>query len=97
MVGLMVFIPVWVVFSMFYRNIGGVLASYSSVQHVTPSDFEYGPQHFTEFYIWYSIIKSVVYAFIISPSPPILDTMSKAAHWKRAKPVINAVVKRAVS
>ncbi len=66
-VGLMLFIPVLVIFSMFTGIVGGIAASYSTGTGMTPASFEYGLQfYFNEFYIWYSIIKSVVYAFIIA-------------------------------
>lgn len=65
-VGLMLFIPVLVIFSMVTGIAGGVFASYSG-SGMTPSDFEFGLQYyFNSFYIWYSIIKSVVYAFLIA-------------------------------
>lgn len=64
--GLMLFIPVLVVFSMFTGIIGGVFASYV-VDGMSPVDFEYGLQYwYNSFYVWYSIIKSIVYAFIIA-------------------------------
>ena len=67
MVGMMTFIPVLVIFSMFTGILGGIAASHSTGTGMTPASFEYGLQfYFNEFYIWYSIIKSVVYAFIIS-------------------------------
>ena len=67
MIGMMIFIPVLVIFSMFTGILGGIAASYLATNGMTPSSFEYGLQfYFNEFYIWYSIIKSVVYAFIIS-------------------------------
>ena len=66
-VGLMVFIPVLVIFSMFTGILGGIAASYSTGTGMTPASFEYGPQfYFNQFYVWYSIIKSVIYAFIIA-------------------------------
>jgi phospholipid/cholesterol/gamma-HCH transport system permease protein len=64
--GLMLFIPVLVVFSMITGIAGGVFASYTG-SDMTPSDFEFGLQYyFNSFYISYSIIKSVIYAFIIA-------------------------------
>ena len=64
---MMTFIPVLVIFSMFTGILGGIAASHSTGTGMTPASFEYGLQfYFNEFYIWYSIIKSVVYAFIIS-------------------------------
>ena len=66
-VGLMVFIPVLVIFSMFTGILGGIAASYSTGTGMTPASFEYGLQfYFNQFYVWYSIIKSVIYAFIIA-------------------------------
>ncbi len=61
MLGLMIFIPVLVIFSMFTGIMGGIFASYSTSTGMTPSSFEYGLQfYFNEFYIWYSIIKKEV-------------------------------------
>ena len=97
MVGLMVFIPVLVVFSMFTGILGGVLASYSSATNMTPSDFEYGLQYFfTEFYIWYSIIKSVVYAFIISSIASYFGYNVKGGALEVGKASTNAVVMSSV-
>jgi phospholipid/cholesterol/gamma-HCH transport system permease protein len=64
--GLMLFIPVLVIFSMTTGISGGMLASYIS-KNMDPTSFEFGLQfYFNSFYIMYSIIKSVVYAFIIA-------------------------------
>ena len=64
--GLMVFIPVLVIFSMFFGIGGGYIASYAAGA-ISPSDYEYGIQWwFSPFYISYSIIKSVIFAFVIA-------------------------------
>jgi len=64
--GLMMFIPVLVFFSMFTGILGGVAASYVT-PGMTPTSFAFGLQfYFNPFYITYSVIKSVVYAFLIS-------------------------------
>ena len=64
--GMMLFIPVLVIFSMTTGIFGGMFASYI-VDGMTPSSFEFGLQYFfNPFYITYSMIKSVFYAFIIS-------------------------------
>lgn len=65
-VGLMVFTPVLVVFSMFFGIMGGyTIALFTDM--VSISTWELGIQtDFNEFYVWYSIIKSVIFAFIIS-------------------------------
>lgn len=92
MVGLMIFIPVLVIFSMFTGILGGVAASYG-VDGMTPSSFEYGLQfYFNEFYIWYSIIKSVVYAFIISSIASYFGYYVKGGALEVGKASTNAVV-----
>ncbi|MDO4671891.1 MAG: ABC transporter permease [Porphyromonadaceae bacterium] len=65
-VGLMLFIPVLSVFSMAI-GIGGGYIACNLVPNLSYSDFEFGLQLFFQpYYVFYSIIKSVVYAFIIS-------------------------------
>ena len=92
MVGLMVFIPVLVIFSMFTGILGGIAASYG-VDGMTPASFEYGLQfYFNEFYIWYSIIKSVVYAFIISSIAAYFGYYVKGGALEVGKASTNAVV-----
>ena len=92
MVGLMVFIPVLVIFSMFTGILGGIVASYG-VDGITPASFEYGLQfYFNEFYIWYSIIKSVVYAFIISSIAAYFGYNVKGGALEVGKASTNAVV-----
>ena len=64
--GLMVFIPILVIFSMFFGISGGYIASFVSGA-LSPGDYEYGIQSwFNPFYITYSIIKSVIFAFVIA-------------------------------
>jgi len=61
-----VFIPVLVIFSMFSGFCGGYLIAYAT-DIITVSKFEYGIQFwFQPFYIWYSILKAMIFAFIIS-------------------------------
>ncbi|MGM9758603.1 MAG: MlaE family ABC transporter permease [Parabacteroides sp.] len=92
MVGLMIFIPVLVIFSMFTGILGGIGASYG-VDGMTPASFEYGLQfYFNEFYIWYSIIKSVVYAFIISSIAAYFGYNVKGGALEVGKASTNAVV-----
>ena len=92
MVGLMVFTPVLVIFSMFTGILGGIAASYG-VDGMTPASFEYGLQfYFNEFYIWYSIIKSVVYAFIISSIAAYFGYNVKGGALEVGKASTNAVV-----
>ena len=65
-VGFMLFIPVLSIFSMITGILGGYLAC-DLTHSTTQEDFVYGLQlFFIPSYIGYSIVKSVVYAFIIS-------------------------------
>lgn len=91
-IGLMVFIPVLVIFSMFTGILGGVAASYLS-DGMSPVSFEYGLQYFfVPFYIWYSIIKSVVYAFLIASISSYFGYFVKGGALQVGKASTNAVV-----
>ena len=93
MVGLMLFTPVLVIFSMFTGILGGIAASYSSGTNMTPASFEFGLQfYFNQFYIWYSIIKSVVYAFIISSIAAYFGYNVRGGALEVGKASTNAVV-----
>lgn len=65
-IGLMFFVPVLVVLSMFFGVIGGYAVCI--LGNVMPADtFQYGLQFFfKEFYVWYAIVKTIVFAFIIA-------------------------------
>ena len=64
--GFILFIPVLSIFSMVTGIVGGDIAC-DLAQSLTHEDFIYGLQlYFTPSYVGYSIIKSIVYAFIIS-------------------------------
>lgn len=65
-IGMMLFVPILVVISMFVGLTGGYLASYIT-PNMTVTDFVIGLQTFFKpFHITYSIIKSVVYVFLIA-------------------------------
>ncbi|NDV97019.1 ABC transporter permease [Dysgonomonas sp. 521] len=65
-IALMSFVPVLVVLSMFFGVIGGFVVCI--LGQVMPADtFQYGLQfYFKEFYVWYAIIKTIIFAFIMS-------------------------------
>jgi len=65
-VAFVAFIPVLVIFSMFSGITGGyIIASFTNI--ITIAKYEYGLRYwFVSSYIGYSIIKSMVFAFIIS-------------------------------
>ncbi|MDH6342209.1 phospholipid/cholesterol/gamma-HCH transport system permease protein [Parabacteroides sp. PFB2-12] len=91
-VGLMVFIPVLVIFSMFTGILGGVAAS-SLIDGMSLTDFEYGLQYwYVPFYVWYSIIKSIVYAFIIASISSYFGYYVKGGALEVGKASTNAVV-----
>lgn len=91
-VGLMLFIPVLVIFSMFTGIIGGYFASMITPSLPT-SAFEYGLQYFfNSFYVSYSIVKSVIYAFIISSIAAYFGYYVKGGALDVGKASTNAVV-----
>lgn len=95
--GLMLFIPVLVIFSMFTGILGGIAASYAAKEGMTPASFEYGLQfYFNSFYVWYSIIKSVIYAFIISSISAYFGYYVKGGALEVGKASTNAVVMSSV-
>lgn len=65
-IGFVLFVPVLCVLSMFMGLIGGALiAEFTSM--LTIGNYVYGIQSFfNEWYVWYGIIKTVVFAFIIT-------------------------------
>lgn len=65
-IGFMLFVPFLVIFSMFFGVLGGYLISIIT-NMITPATYIYGIQYwFIEWYVYYSIIKSVFFAFVIA-------------------------------
>jgi phospholipid/cholesterol/gamma-HCH transport system permease protein len=96
-VGLMLFIPVLVIFSMFTGILGGVAASYITGGGMTPASFEFGLQYyFNAFYVEYSIIKSIIYAYIISTVAAYFGYNVKGGALEVGKASTNAVVMSSV-
>lgn len=90
--GLMIFSPVLVVLSMFFGIVGGFGACYFT-NAVSVADFEYGLQtFFREFYIWYSIIKTVFFTFLISSIAAYYGYYAKGGSLDVGKASTNAVV-----
>ena len=91
--GLMLFIPVLVIFSMVTGIAGGIFASYTLKEGITPAAFEFGLQfYFNAYYITYSIIKSVVYAFLIASISSYSGYTVKGGSLMVGKASTNAVV-----
>jgi phospholipid/cholesterol/gamma-HCH transport system permease protein len=94
--GLMLFIPILVFFSMTTGIIGGIGASYFG-NGMTPASFEFGLQYyFNPFYITYSVIKSVIYAFLISSIASYFGYYVKGGSLEVGKASTNAVVTSSV-
>ncbi|MDR0430198.1 MAG: ABC transporter permease [Tannerellaceae bacterium] len=94
LLGLMAFIPVLVIISMFTGILGGTFASYLGDGGVmTPTTFEYGLQiWFNPFYVWYSIVKSIVYAFIIASTSSYFGYFVRGGALEVGKASTNSVV-----
>ncbi|HCO68061.1 MAG TPA: ABC transporter permease [Dysgonomonas sp.] len=92
MVGLMVFVPVLVVLSMFFGIIGGFGVCYFT-DAVPVADFAYGLQSFfNEFYIWYAIMKTIFFAFLISSVAAYYGYFAQGGSLDVGKASTNAVV-----
>lgn len=65
-IGFVFFVPVLCVTSMFMGLIGGwIIAEFTTM--ISVEDYNYGIQtFFKEWYVWYGIIKTLVFAFIIT-------------------------------
>ncbi|MBD5172771.1 MAG: ABC transporter permease [Bacteroides sp.] len=65
-IGFVLFIPVLCIISMFMGLIGGALVA-EFTDMITMDHYVYGIQSFfTEWYVWYGIIKTLFFAFIIT-------------------------------
>ncbi len=93
MVAFMVFIPVLSVLSMFFGILGGYVVGYISSEIITISNYEFGLRFwFAPFNIFYSIIKSVVFAFIISSIASYFGYNVKGGALQVGKASTNSVV-----
>lgn len=65
-VGFVLFVPVLCVLSMFFGLVGGWVISITTSM-ISPENYIFGIQSFfNEWYVWYGIIKTIVFAFIIT-------------------------------
>ena len=87
-----VFMPVLVVFCMGTSLIGGYLIA-AITNMISVSKYVYGIQTlFNEWYVWYALIKSVVFAFIISSVSSFFGYYVKGGALDVGKSSTNAVV-----
>ena len=83
----MVFNPILTIISVFVGIIGGWIAGVTSGV-ITPEEFIYGLQYsFKPYYVLYSIIKTVVFAFIITSVAAYNGYYVAVVRLKLGKPV----------
>ncbi len=91
-VAFILFIPVLVIFCMGTAMVGGMAVAYFT-DIITVSKFTYGIQAmFTEWYVWYGIIKSLVFAYIIASCSSFFGYYVKGGALEVGKASTNSVV-----
>lgn len=95
-IGFIFFVPILCVLSMFVGLIGGwCVAEFTSMLSV--EDYVYGIQSFfQEWYIWYSLIKTVVFAYIIATVAAYYGYYVKGGSLEVGKASTNAVVSSSI-
>ena len=90
------FIPVLVIFSMFFGLLGGYFIGWAT-DMITIAKYEYGIQYwFNSYYIGYSIFKSMVFAFVISSTASYFGYNVKGGALQVGKASTNSVVMSSV-
>jgi phospholipid/cholesterol/gamma-HCH transport system permease protein len=94
--GFVLFIPFLVIYSMFCGLVGGYFISLVT-NLLTPATYIYGIQYwFIPWYVFYSIIKSVVFAFIISSVASYYGYYAYGGALDVGKASTNAVVNSSI-
>ena len=93
---LMTFIPILVVLSIFFGIIGGyAVCMFANI--IPVADYEYGIQSFfKQFYIWYAIIKSIMFGFIIASVAAYYGYFAKGGSLDVGRASTDAVVMSSV-
>lgn len=93
---LMTFIPILVTLSIFFGIIGGYAVCI--VGKIMPVvDYEYGLQSFfKQFYVWYAIIKSIFFAYLIATIASYYGYFAKGGSLDVGKASTNSVVMSSV-
>lgn len=91
-VAFLFFVPILVIFCMGTAMLGGYcIAIFTDI--ISVQKFTYGIQtQFNEWYVWYGIIKSVVFAFIISSVASFFGYFVKGGSLEVGKASTNSVV-----
>ncbi|NCC98483.1 MAG: ABC transporter permease [Bacteroidia bacterium] len=93
--GFVTIIPVLVIFSMFFGILGGYLIAYTGI--LSPAQYVMGIQYaFIPYYVTYSIIKSLFFAFIISSVSSYYGYYAYGGALEVGKASTNAVVNSSI-
>ncbi|MDE7388623.1 MAG: ABC transporter permease [Muribaculaceae bacterium] len=96
LMGFMLFIPVLGVLSMFTSIMGGVMVAVFT-EIITLSKFTYGLQaFFNEWYVWYALIKCLVFSVIITSVASFCGYYVKGGSLEVGKASTNAVVSSSI-
>jgi phospholipid/cholesterol/gamma-HCH transport system permease protein len=90
------FIPVLVIFSMFFGIMGGYFIAWTT-DMITAAKYEYGIRYwFVSYYIGYSIVKSMVFAFVIASISSYFGYNVRGGALQVGKASTNSVVMSSV-
>ena len=91
-IGFLIFVPVLVIFSMIICMLGGyIIALFTDL--IPVSRYVYGLQSlFKEWYVWYGLIKSLFFSFIVSSVSSYFGYYVKGGALEVGKASTNAVV-----
>lgn len=91
-----VMVPVLVVISIFLSNVGGIVAGQAS-GILTPNEYIQGAREsFLPFNLWFSLIKSFTYGFIITSIPSFMGYHTKGGALEVGQSSTRAVVYSAI-
>lgn len=95
-IGFTLFVPVLCILSMFFGLVGGWLVAYFTSM-LTVETYVFGIQSFfNEWYVWYGIIKTLVFAFIITSVASFYGYYVKGGALEVGKASTNAVVSSSI-
>lgn len=95
-VGFVLFVPVLCVMSMFVGLVGGYLVALFT-DMITVEHYVYGIQSFfEEWYVWYGIIKTLVFAFLITSIAAYCGYFVRGGALEVGKASTNAVVSSSI-
>jgi phospholipid/cholesterol/gamma-HCH transport system permease protein len=96
LIAFVLFIPVLVIFSMFFGIIGGYFIGWAT-DIITVAKYEYGIRYwFSSYYIGYSIFKSMVFAFVIASTSSYFGYNVNGGALQVGKASTNSVVMSSV-